>query len=407
MLKKLFSRPHLPILAGFLLVVGLFGVVMISQQRQESRSRASGTGACNVNSSGDIVGNDCYMPSGFNGSIYGNGNTIGGGMGGSIFGDNNIIQGGLNGCINGNNNEIFGGVNGGVNGTGNIIHGGQGNGPCPNPSNAPTAAPTTAPTNPPATCSDGIDNNQNELIDAQDPACHTDGNQDNPNSYDPSRNEGNVTVTPIVTQGPTVTVPPTSSPTSTPTVFPTVTVLPGNTSFILRVWLHGVGKGGDSANPNSGGNPNPLHPQRTARIEVYNAQNQLVLSKDGPISFNSEAGNFQSINPLDMGTLQPGVYLVKVKTEQFLKYQVPGILNITQPVNNWVAQAVLVNGDINLDNTLNILDYNILMGCYSDFLPAVSCTPPNNLLSDLDDDGLVNQFDYNLFLRELTNREGQ
>ena len=41
-------------------------------------------------------------------------------------------------------------------------------------------------------CSDGIDNDQDELIDEKDPGCHSDGNADNSSSYDPKDNtEGN------------------------------------------------------------------------------------------------------------------------------------------------------------------------------------------------------------------------
>ena len=35
-------------------------------------------------------------------------------------------------------------------------------------------------------CSDGIDNDGDGRIDIRDPECHTDGNADNPNSYDPN-----------------------------------------------------------------------------------------------------------------------------------------------------------------------------------------------------------------------------
>lgn len=59
------------------------------------------------------------------------------------------------------------------------------------------------------------------------------------------------------------------------------------------------------------------------------------------------------------------------------------------------------------DNQLSILDYNILIGCYSDLSPAVSCTPENKIKSDLNKDGHVNQFDYNLFIRMLNHSTGQ
>ncbi|MGH7250106.1 MAG: dockerin type I domain-containing protein, partial [Minisyncoccia bacterium] len=233
------------------------------------------------------------------------------------------------------------------------------------------------------------------LIDEQDPACHTDGNQNNSNSYDPNRSESGGGVTPSITSGPT------TSPTNSPTTIPS-----GSTSLQLSVFLHGIGQGGDSANPQSGGNANPLHPQRSAKVEVYNSQNQLVLTKDTGIAFDTSSGSFKAT--IDMGTnLTTGVYNVKVQTEQFLKTLVPGIQNIAAGTQVQLPPTVMVNGDINLDNTVNILDYNILSGCYSDFLPAVSCTADNKVLADLDDDGNVNQFDYNLFLRELTNRIGQ
>ncbi len=512
MLKKLFSKSSLPILVGVVMVFGLFGAVMVSQQQQDQRSSAAGrggTGNCTTVGPGqDLTADDCTIDGGFNGSIFGSRNTIRGGLGGfpaNITGDNNIIMGGMNGTIRGNGNDICGGLNGGINGNNNIIHGGVG-GPINGTGNITNASTpcgvrpsaTISPTLPPATCADGIDNNQNELIDGGDPACHTDGNQNNPNTYDPTRNEGSIpTVTPrlTITVTPPVTTPvsrcsdnidndnngfkdsfdstchtdnnpnnpnsydptrpgeqgggntcadsrdnnnngvidggdpichtdgnpnnpnsydpsrnetsPTTPPTLTPTPTrtPTSTPVPGNTSLVFNLLLHGIGSAGDSANPGSGGNQHPLHPQRNVRVEVLNAQNQLILTKDGVVNFSTTGGNFTGT--VDAGTtLVSGVYTIKVKTNQFLKALTPGIQNIIAGGVNQMPQTTLINGEINGDNTINILDYNILIGCYSDLTPAVSCTAANNLLADLDDDGHVNQFDYNLFLRELTNRQG-
>lgn len=48
------------------------------------------------------------------------------------------------------------------------------------------------------------------------------------------------------------------------------------------------------------------------------------------------------------------------------------------------------------------------MDCYSDIAPAISyIDPAKKLRADITDDGNVNQFDYNLFLRELTNISGE
>ncbi len=253
------------------------------------------------------------------------------------------------------------------------------------------------------TCADSRDNNNNGLIDGADPICHTDEDQNNPNSYDPNKVEVGAGVTPTV--GPTSTpAPTTSAPTSTPV--PTTPVNSGDTTFTLTLLLHGIGHAGDSANPGSGGNTNPLHTQRDISVEVYDSSSNLVSSKAGSIDFQSGPGNFTGT--VNMGnTLTTGVYTVKLKSTQFLRAIVPGIQSITAGQSKQLPVTTLVNGDINSDNTINILDYNILMGCYSDFLPATSCTDANKLLADLDDDGAVNQFDYNLFLRELANRQGQ
>jgi hypothetical protein len=132
----------------------------------------------------------------------------------------------------------------------------------------------------------------------------------------------------------------------------------------------------------------------------------LVLTRQGIVTYNPTLGNF--IGNVDMGsTLTNGVYTVRVKGEQYLRALVPGIQTITQGTTAAIPQTTLITGDINNDNAVNIIDYNLLMGCYSDFLPPVSCAAAYQAPSDLTDDGNVNQFDYNLFIRELNTRGGQ
>ncbi len=507
-LKNLSFGTKFSIVAGVLLVFGLFGGVLVSQQRQETRSNAAGN--CSANTNGDLIADNCTAVN-VSGYLIGNNNNITNNVG-NVFGNGNRIGNNVAGCVTGDNNHVGNNVLGSMRGSGNTARQVANIGGCsPNPYITPTSSPTP----PPTTCADGIDNNQNELIDRGDPACHTDGNQDNPNSYDSHRSEVNLptptpsrvptptptripTSTPTPTLRPTITPTPTpvsrcsdnidndnngfkdsfdstchtdnnpnnpnsydptrpgeqgggntcadsrdnnnngvidggdpichtdgnpnnpnsydpsrneTSPTTpptltpTPTRTPTSTPVPGNTSLVFNLLLHGIGSAGDSANPGSGGNQHPLHPQRNVRVEVLNAQNQLILTKDGVVNFSTTGGNFTGT--VDAGTtLVSGVYTIKVKTNQFLKALTPGIQNIIAGGVNQMPQTTLINGEINGDNTINILDYNILIGCYSDLTPAVSCTAANNLLADLDDDGHVNQFDYNLFLRELTNRQG-
>lgn len=202
---------------------------------------------------------------------------------------------------------------------------------------------------------------------------------------------------------------PTSSPTgvlsSTPTM-PKPTFPPGSTLLNFIVGLHGIGTGGDSANPNSQGNVHPLRRGRAIVVDIYDAQNQLVINKQGTVLYDDASGKFNGTVNLG-GQFATGLYTVKVKSDQYLRAIVPGIQTITQGQVTTLPVVTLVVGDINGDNAINIIDYNILVGCYSDLLPAADCTASNKVLADLNDDGDVNMFDYNLFLRELTNIGGQ
>jgi len=66
----------------------------------------------------------------------------------------------------------------------------------------------------------------------------------------------------------------------------------------------------------------------------------------------------------------------------------------------------LLVGHINHDNAFNILDCNLLLNCYSDVLPPKGPCSTVQGGADLNDDGAVNQFDYNLFLRVINNHRG-
>jgi hypothetical protein len=70
-------------------------------------------------------------------------------------------------------------------------------------------------------------------------------------------------------------------------------------------------------------------------------------------------------------------------------------------------KMAFVTGDANGDNKLDILDWNMLFGCYSDIQPPRSCDEQRKLASDLDDDGSVTLIDLNLLVRELSVQPGQ
>ena len=129
------------------------------------------------------------------------------------------------------------------------------------------------------------------------------------------------------------------------------------------------------------------------------------MTKSGTVSYNTVKGNFEG--SIDFGDIAGGSYNMKIWSNNYLHQTLPGIKVITTNQTQLQLDPVtLVTGDTNNDNTLNILDYNLIADCYSDFLPPVSCNPAQKLLADLTDDGNVNQSDLNLFLRDFSVQHG-
>lgn len=218
------------------------------------------------------------------------------------------------------------------------------------------------------------------------------------------------------TRTPTPTTPPSATPTRTPTptvqptatpLPPTNTPLPNSTKFSLTLLLHGIGKGGDNANPTSTGNMTPLRPQRTVTLELIdNETGQTVKTITGTVTYNSANGNFTGT--VDGGTTVPsGQYFIKVKSPSYLRNAPQRTFTITSGQTVTIPTLTLVTADVNNDNRLDILDYNYILDCYSELNPARDCSDPNKkTATDITDDGKVNQFDYNLFLREYSVQGG-
>lgn len=212
----------------------------------------------------------------------------------------------------------------------------------------------------------------------------------------------------------------TTSPTPTNTVSQTPTSNPNTTVFSLTLCPHGVGNCGDNV-ASTGGNINPLHTTRTIALSMMDTSNHLIGGSPfaGQVNYTAATENFQGT--VSIPPVPNGQYLVSVKMEGYLTKQLPGIVTVTrgQPVT--LAPVPLVTGDINNDNQVDLLDYNMLVGCYGVKITTQSClAAPTALFSGADilDDGPgsadsnktdppVDGGDYNEFLRELSVQVGQ
>ncbi|MBI2443331.1 MAG: hypothetical protein HYV40_05515 [Candidatus Levybacteria bacterium] len=234
------------------------------------------------------------------------------------------------------------------------------------------------------------------------------------------------TLTPTRTPTPTLTpVPPSATPTRTPTPLPTATptVVPTSTPLpptstplpqapqvVLDILLNAIGNGGDIQTPGAAGNFSPINPQRNITFELYETPTGPVIeSASSTIIFNQAQGKFTGTISLST-SLANGSYLVRIKTPRYLRRLAPGFITVTQnnPTPIVLSQTTLVVGDSNGDNSLDILDYNILVDCFSIDAPPKACTDPTKKLSaDLNDDGNVNGVDINYLVRNATARTGE
>jgi hypothetical protein len=202
----------------------------------------------------------------------------------------------------------------------------------------------------------------------------------------------------------------------------TVSPVPTAVSTILsfNLLLHGVGNSGDNSNPNnySLSNQNPLHPQRNFTVWISDSNNQQVTRATGSANFDPNTGGFTG--SIDLGPSFPtGNYIIRVQTDRYLRKLVPGIQQIKTLTNNPIPDTSMAAGDVNGDNILDIRDYNALLDCgFGDVSPLPLLDPNATFNSkvcqahspavnvDLDDDGIIDSLDYNLFLRELAVQNG-
>jgi hypothetical protein len=215
---------------------------------------------------------------------------------------------------------------------------------------------------------------------------------------------------------PGIPATPTSSSTTTSTTLPggsttTSTTIPaGSTILALTLGLDGIGTTGDNLNTDpKDSNKNPLHTTRNVNVIVSDQSGAEKINSNSSVVYNSGTGKFTGT--VGLSNLATGSYIIKVKADGFLRKLIAGIQTITTGATNTMPLVNLVNGDIDNDNKLTIYDYNLLINCSSFNKDKISkstptCSSSVKLLADLDDNGTIDQYDYQLFIREFAVQSG-
>jgi hypothetical protein len=213
-------------------------------------------------------------------------------------------------------------------------------------------------------------------------------------------------------------------PPAPPPATPTPTPVPNSTILSLVIGLDGIGHVGDQVNadwkthtntaivngktvtnPVAGSNQTPKTDPRMFTVNV-NGKDYTNQSFAFDKTNGVHAGTYTGT--VDLGTaFTGGSYSIKVSTAGHL-VKASANITITAGTTTTVPQLNLVAGDINGDNALGIDDYNILLSCMNDAditntVGTALCNQDVNykIRADLEDNGPINKFDYNLWVREF------
>ena len=123
---------------------------------------------------------------------------------------------------------------------------------------------------------------------------------------------------------------------------------------------------------------------------------------NGSITF-AQDGKFKGTITLKEG-FPTGTYSITVKVPNYIEEPIVNSLAITAGAKNIPVSGNLSTGDIDNNNELTILDYNILISCYIYSPNTGACNQNNRIVSDLTDNGVNDHDDYNLHLRDWSAR---
>lgn len=203
----------------------------------------------------------------------------------------------------------------------------------------------------------------------------------------------------------------------------------GEITFNFQFVLHGLGIAGDqvalrppackdraasaSNNATTGtstngcfSNQNPLHPTRDVVIEMLNASGSAVASLSSTMTYASESGFFKGVGKITTG-VKSAAYTFRAKTPKYLGRKI-AFTQIVKPGETYTLPPTdLIAGDIDNDNQLSVLDYSQIAQCYTYPNKPPHCDKERIDTVDTDDNGVINEFDVNLFIRELSERIGE
>lgn len=191
---------------------------------------------------------------------------------------------------------------------------------------------------------------------------------------------------------PNATSTPIAQATNTPTVQATTTPPANAATIAMSISIPGVGTNTSGRNNNS-----PTPSSRSLEVQVVDSSG-TTKSASGQLTYDTTSGTFKG--NVSVSNLVSGTYTVKARFNNALWKAIKGV-SFTANQTTTAPATELTTGDINQDNLLNLIDYNLLISCFG------SKTCDYKTQSDLNMDGKVNEIDLNILYSEFTIRNGE
>lgn len=221
----------------------------------------------------------------------------------------------------------------------------------------------------------------------------------------------------MIITSPNQVISPSLSPATHPPLSPSPsltvsnTSAPTQTSLQLSVLLDGIGSSRFAGIPAT---LSPLHQARTFQLDILGNNNTKIAELPATLSYKLASRDFQGTVTLP-SSLPTGTYSVTLKTDGFLSKQLAQNITIKQGSTTPLPSATLVNGDLDNDGSLTVLDYGTLIDCWGGATPSLPMSNPSSVYNsadckahagrataDMNDDGIIDQNDFNLYLKEMT-----
>lgn len=170
----------------------------------------------------------------------------------------------------------------------------------------------------------------------------------------------------------------------------------------FNVFFEGIGESTKKAEKNKfANNTSPRHPDKQVELTIYNRSFEKIADLDGFVSYNSDQGIFRGIAYIEK-PISDDKYYIKLRVPGYKDQMPETAQKIISGQANDLEDFLMQAGDINFDNSINALDYNIMKNCLTDTQTDNDNQNIHSYRCDINDDLTVDQADLELLKNGLS-----